>query len=192
MGAEHDKDRPTDVLSYASPSTGRMMAIARFPDAFQARMAAAKLHAEGIGCGATDMGNQVYGFADPAIVAVQNDDLRRAVEILAGTPARRFLTVPTSELPPAAVVELPTCPRCDSPAIGRAKRWGRVVAGYFVFFGVTLLNPAWLPESAILAAMLAVAWGVLWLRNRPMHCSACGHRWRSDGVEQTRAGEQAS
>ena len=185
------QEKVREVLGYAGPGTGRMQVIARFSDPFQARLAAAKLEAEGIACNTTDAITNVYALPDPAFLAVQVEDVQEAVEILAYTPARRFLTVPRWELPPVPVVTLPTCSACGSQEIGLVRRWGRVLAGCVVAFvwpafAAMIWGMDWVVESCFLATGLSGIWSVICLKNRPMMCAKCGHRWREDSEREMR------
>jgi len=186
------------ILEYAGPQTGHKQVVARFPDSLQARLAASKLEAEGIGCQATDLPVAVYTLGSQAgVLAVQDGDVQRAVEILARTPARPYLVVPRPLLPPVRVLPALACPRCGCNDVGHPKRWGPVLAG----MALLLVWPAWaampdrdwLIEGCVLAMGLSAVWGVLWLKARPWRCGRCGHQWRgsdADGQDKPSNEEQ--
>lgn len=80
-----------EPLNYAGPDTGRLVAVARFPQEWMAAVAVTKLQAEGIVAEVTDFMPSHGLGARPAVVAVQNDQLDDAIAVLAETPARQYL-----------------------------------------------------------------------------------------------------
>lgn len=78
-------------LEYARPDTGRVVAIARFPDEFHAHLAAGKLDADGIDAFVDSvLPLQAMGQRG-ALLKVHVDDAQASREILRDTPARSHL-----------------------------------------------------------------------------------------------------
>jgi len=182
------EEQDARILEYAGPQTGHMQVVARFPDPLQAHLAALKLESQGIVCQAMDLPAAVYSVGLQAgVLAVQDGDVQRAVEILARTPARAYLVVPRPLLPPVRVLPALACPRCGCNDVGHPKRWGPVLAGVALLLvwpaWAAMQDRDWLIESCVLAMGLAAVGWVLWLKDRPWRCGRCGHQWRGGDAD---------
>jgi hypothetical protein len=125
------------VLNYAPTGAGRMQLLAALPTEGEAHLAAGLLEAQGLECKVvTRLPTYALGPHSGALL-VAECDMPGAVEILASTPARAYLHVPASELPPAKVLTVEVCPACGSPDIAPARRW------HWILFAIGAL--AWIP-----------------------------------------------
>jgi hypothetical protein len=115
-----DPVNPEPVLEYER--TPQFVAVARFADAAEARLAAARLESEDVDCDVLDR-PATHGLGvGGATLAVEQDQLARAVEVLSATPARRWLLVK----PAVAVGEVvaPGAPHQTAKGLlHRLKRW---------------------------------------------------------------------
>jgi hypothetical protein len=190
-GAQQAAGDGPPVLGYADPGMGRTQTIARFPDSLQAHLAAAKLETEGIRCVLTGQESILSGAMGlhGSLLAVDSEDARRAVEVLAATPARRYLTVPQSQVPPVAVLPLPACPKCACQEIGHPSRRRQVMIGTAVFLAWPVFmviydrDSDWASLSWVVALVLWAVWRFMWLKDRPWRCGKCGHQWYPGDVE---------
>ena len=89
MSESSDPDPP--ILDYATPTTGKIVVIANFPEEAMAHMAASRLEAEGIEAMVNDRLPIDLAGQRGARLAVSVDDVDAAIEILKQTPARKFL-----------------------------------------------------------------------------------------------------
>jgi hypothetical protein len=82
---------PPPILNYATPTTGKTVVIANFPEEAMAHMAASRLEAEGIEAMINDRLPIYLAGQRAARLAVSVDDVDAAVEVLKQTPAKKFL-----------------------------------------------------------------------------------------------------
>lgn len=176
MHPSDEKNSPQPTLSYALAGGGAPKPIAIFPDSGEADMVAMVLESQGIRARVIESASTGPSALRSGTLVVRETDADRAIELLASTPARKRLTIPESELPPAKVLRVETCPRCDSPDLGYPSILARMILA-------TLLL-AWLPIFfweqygwALYFGLLA-GWLVLLVQTRKARCRACGHRWK--------------
>ena len=84
------EDSQPPILNYADARPEKWIAIALFPDEMTAHLASSKLDAAGI---KTILGSQQNPIAgnNSTGISVQSDDVKAAIAILIGSPARRWL-----------------------------------------------------------------------------------------------------
>ena len=161
-------------LDYRLAGGGAQREIAHFAEFMEANIVAMVLESQGVRAKVVE--TQPKGAMSPngGTLIVREADAARAIELLASTPARKRLTVPESELPPAKVIQIQTCPKCESSEVkpGKIGLWVMLI----------LLLPAWLPWYvnygwAIYFGVVAGGLAML-LQLQGWRCAACGHRWR--------------
>jgi hypothetical protein len=161
------------VLPYAGTGDGTMVVLARFSAEVEAMIAAAFLESRHIRCKLSWV--QISRSARRRLLEVAQPDVQEAINILASSPARKYLTIPEADLPPARALPVETCPKCRSPLIGTAP------IGWKLFQIALVL--IWIPivDSYIgILVYFVLLWGaavVLALLPR-MKCKACKHRWK--------------
>lgn len=84
-------DETPPILNYATPTTGKTVVIANFPEEALAHMAASRLDAEGIDAMVNDRLPIYLAGQRAARLSVSVDQVEAAVEILKQTPARKYL-----------------------------------------------------------------------------------------------------
>jgi hypothetical protein len=184
-GKVGDTDRPPEpvMLDYAGITPGKLINIAHFPTDFEAGLASGLLYNRGVRFAA-------IRNADPwgrwsVDLQVAEPDEPTAVEILAGTPARKFLTVHPSRLPPTPALKPLACPSCGSTRIGPVSRKRRVL--------IPLILLAWLPwlggVAAAIYIVLLLLWPALCLLDRPWSCAECGRKLPPGGEVDEKAEE---
>jgi hypothetical protein len=161
-------------LAYPLAGGGAQREIANFADAVEANIVAMVLESQGVRAKVIQTAPRGAMSPHGGTLVVREADAPRAIELLASTPARKRLTVPESELPPAKVIKIDVCPQCESTEVkpGRIAGW----------IALMILVPAWLPFTMNYGWALyfgIVAGGLaLLMQLQGWRCTACGHRWR--------------
>ena len=161
-------------LAYPLAGGGAQREIAHFTDSVEANIVAMVLESQGVRAKVIETPLKGAMSSRGGRLFVREADAPRAIELLASTPARKRLTVPEAELPPAKVIAIDTCPKCESAEV----RPGRLAIKIWLL----LLLPAWVPmvSSYGWAIYFGIVAGglMLLLQLQGLRCDACGHRWR--------------
>ena len=161
-------------LAYPLAGGGAQREIAHFADSVEANIVAMVLESQGVRAKVIETPPRGAMSSRGGSLMVREADAPRAIELLASTPARKRLTVPESELPPAKVIAIDTCPKCESAEV----KPGRIAIKIWLLF----LLPAWLPLVsgygwAIYFGLVSGGLAMI-LQLQGLRCEACGHRWR--------------
>ncbi len=171
--ATKSEDGPAPVLPYAGTGDGTMVVVARFSAEVEGMIAAAFLESRHIRCKLSWV--QISQSARRRLLEVAQPDMQEAINILASSLARKYLTIPEADLPPARAQPVETCPKCGSPSIGTAP------IGWKLFQIALVL--IWIPFVDSFIGII-VYFVLLWcaaavLASLPrMKCRACKHRWK--------------
>lgn len=173
------------MLEYARTSPGRLRTVAHFPTDFEAGLASGLLDARGVQCVAIRKTDPWGRWSVDLQIAETDGPV--AVQILAASPARKFLMVPPSELPPTPALSPLACPACGSSKLGPVNRKRWIV--------IPLLLLAWLPLlgglAAVIYVFLLLVWPALCILDRPWVCEECGKRLLPGGVSPDDDEEEA-
>jgi hypothetical protein len=164
------------MLEYARHTPGRLRPVAHFATDFEAGLASGLLDSRGVQCVSIRKTDPWGRWS--VDLQVSETDGPEAVHILAASPARKFLTVPPSELPTTPVLKALACPACGSTHLGPVRRT-RVIL-------IPLLLLAWLPLlgglGTVIYIFLLLVWPALCILDRPWVCRECGKRLPPGGA----------
>ena len=161
------------VLPYARPGDGPMVVLARFSVEVEAMVAAAFLESRHIRCKLNWI--QISRSSRRRLLQVAPQDMHEAINILASSPARKYLTIPEADLPPARAQPVDTCPKCGSPSIGTAPIGWKLFQIALVLIWIPFVDP----YIGFIVYFVALWCSAVVLAILPrMKCKACGHRWK--------------
>ena len=161
------------MLPYAGTGDGTMVVLARFSAEVEAMIAAAFLESRHIRCKLSWI--QISRSTRRRLLEVPQQDMQAAINILASSPARKYLTIPEADLPPARAQPVETCPRCGSTSIGTAPIGWKLfqIALFLVWI------PFVMPYIGIIVYFVLVWCAAVILAILPrMRCKACKYRWK--------------
>jgi hypothetical protein len=165
---------PAPKLQYALAGGGPPREIALFADLAEARIAAMVMDGMGLRT-KVEESKPIHEHRKPAgRLLVREGDAARAIELLASTPLRKWLTVPETEIPPAKVLPLQSCPRCESPDVRPASvAWPVLLATLLLCWMPLVLPYGWIVYISIITLLI-----IALSQRHTWRCRACRHSWR--------------
>jgi hypothetical protein len=170
------------TLDYALAGGGAAKPIANFFSLVEADIVASVLESQGIWAMVLATPVTKAWTGSGGTLMVHETDMERAIEMLASTPARKWLILPEAQRPPAKVLKVETCPQCDSMEVRRPSLTARLA--------LVAAGLCWIPFTfdygwAIFAGLFAGC--LVWLLySESRRCRDCGHRWREKSESEKR------
>jgi hypothetical protein len=161
-------------LNYALVGGGPPREIAVFADLAEARITATVMDGMGLRT-RVEEAKPIHEHRKPAgRLLVREGDAGRAIELLASTPLRKWLTVPPAEIPPAKVLAMQSCPKCESEIVQPTSVARPVMLAALMLCWIPLFIPyGWIVYISVIGLLI-----VALSQRHTWRCRACGHRWR--------------